>query len=392
MKSLTKLSLALAPMLGAFVSSQAAPVISLGDEMALHITGQASIRSESNVLLRSSNTKSDVAYQYTPGIELDIGSVGITDFNGRVSYRYHIIDYQDISDLDTNNNDFTSTFVYKNASLKATAALSYVELQTNTDVDYLDGSGLYSLQPGMVSRSVVNVSGYAEMSVSAKTKIGTGISYDGQNYISGSGYSDFTSFSVPFDVYTAISPKTDVSIGYVYRPVSIGESSEVAAIDHKLSLGLRGELMPKLTGYASFGWIKRDARGAGVASKSGLSFNARLNYALSPLVDVGVRLMRDYSVSPISANTTTRTGLIFVGDYKIGRSFRAGAIMGYVKTEYLDFAGRTDDYLLAGVSMSYQPNEYLNVKASYTHNNNESSMANLDYGNNILEVVASLRY
>jgi len=382
----------MAPMLGVFAFAQAAPLTSLGDAMAMHVTGEAGIRSESNVLMRSSNEKSDVAYQFTPGVELDLGTAGISDVNGVISYRYHITDYSDLSDLNSRNNDLRSVISLKNADYKVTGSLSYIEMQTNQDVNIAEDNGVSSLQPGLVSRSVLDVSGYVEMSVSPKTKIGTGVGYNDQNYVNGSGYTDFSNYSMPFDVYMALTPKIDFTAGYLYRPVIVGQSDAVAATDHRVSLGLRGELMPKLTGYANIGFMKRNSRNEGMKGDSGMSLDARLNYAVSPLVNLGAKAMRDYSISPVSANTTTRTGLIINGDYKMSRMFGAGVTMGYIKTEYLDASNRTDDYLVAGLSMTYRPSEYLNVRASYTYNNNDSTAAALEYGNNILEVVASFRY
>jgi|GEM_PF-3801100 len=390
MKSLTKLSIALAPMLGAYLSMQAAPVMMLGEEMALHFTGQAAIRSESNVLLRDSNKKSDMSYRYSPGIELDLGSVGVTDFNGKICYSYNVIEYNDLNDLDSENDDFNSVFNYKNANFKVSGGLVYREVQTPQDI-LSDENSIMVLEPGLLSRSVVNANAYAEWALSAKTKLGTGVTYADQNY-SASGYSNYSSISVPVDFYYSLSAKTDLSLGYVYRPVFIGDGDSVDAVDSLLTLGLRGELMPKLTGYARFGWMGREGRSSSLSDKSGITMSASMNYEVSPLINVGTRIMRDLSFASLSGVSTIRTGLISKASYNISRQFSAGASVGYIKTEYQDNYDRDDDFIILGMSVSYHPNEYLNVTASYNHNANDSTIEASDYNNNILEVIASFRY
>ncbi|MBN1404846.1 MAG: outer membrane beta-barrel protein [Opitutales bacterium] len=390
MKSLTKLSIALAPMMGVFASAQAAEPITLADGITMHITGQVTMRSESNVLLRESNEDSDLSFDYTPGLELNIGKSGVTDLNGVVSYRYHIIEFSDNHSLDSRNDDFKTNLVYSNANFVAKGHLSYVELQTNQDVAELTSGGLLTIEPGRVSRSIINASAYGEMSISPKTKIGTGISYVRQNYIESLGYNDVAKMVVPVDLYLAVSPKTDFIVGASYGSLMLGDSNSSDANDFNLNVGVRGELMPKLHGSARVGWMSRDGRS--IEDQDGISFDADLKYDLTPLSTLTLRGMRDLSASSTSSQTTTRTGIIGYADFRLASVFQAGGNLGYIKTEYEDASGRDDDYMMAGAYVGYIPNEYVNVKLSYSYKDNDSNYNSVDYNNNVLEVVASFRY
>ncbi len=385
MKSLTKLSIALYPILG-LVSTAQADVGELADSLKLHVTGQAILRSESNVTQRSTGEISDLSMEYVPGLELNIGKKGAA-LNAKVAVKYHIIEFNDQKDLNAENDDFSAVVNYKSAGLTSRAFLSYVEQQSNTDVYNLN---IASLEPGLVSRSEVNGGVYGELAVSPKTKLGTGFTYTDQNYVN-AGYTGFSTLTIPVDLFMAISAKTDLVVGASYSPVKIGDNDSADAIDSRLTVGLRGEILPKVTGSARVGWMSREGRG-NLDDKNGISLEGNLMYSMSPLVDLNVKLMRGYSVSPTTSNTTLRTGVLTFANYKLSKQFNLGGSFGYIMTEYEDSSDRDDNYLTAGAYMTYAPNEYLNVRVAYTYNDNDSNKQSVDFKNSILSVSASFRY
>jgi hypothetical protein len=389
MKSMKHLATLLTPVFCAGLTAHGA--FSVGDNLSVYFTGEAATRYESNVMLVDSSReeKGDTVVIFTPGIILNAGKPGVTDFSGQAMYRYKVYSYCDLSELDTENNDFSSSFTYKDASFKLTGAASYQQAQTNTDLSGEDTADL--LQPGRVKRSVYSANSYAEMSVSPKTKFGMGIAYSLQDY-SFANYTDFSSISLPFDFYYAITPKTDISVGYQYRLVYVGSSDSQDALDQTINIGLRGEILPKLTGFIRIGATNRDSEDSlGGKNETGISFAGQLSYAMSPLMTIGARITRDYSISPSSGHTTLRTGVGAVGTYKITRTVSFGGNLSYYITDYT-MDGRDDNYLATGVFASYQPNEYFNFKLGYDYNLNDSNRQAGDYSNNILQAVATFRY
>lgn len=389
MKSITHLTTLLTPVLFAGLSAQGA--LSVGENVSVFFTGEAGSRYESNVMMVDSSRqeKSDTVFYFTPGIILNAGKPGATDFSAQAMYRYKMYAYCDLSELDTQDNDFSSSFNYKNASFKLTGAANYLEAQTNTDLSGADTADL--LQPGRVDRSIFSANTYAEMSVSPKTKIGTGISYSLQDY-SFYNYEDFSSISIPFDFYYSISPKTDISIGYQYRPIYVGSGDTKDALDQTVNIGIRGDILPKLSGFLRVGLTNRDySDGSRGSDNTGLSFSGNLTYTMSPLFNVGVRLTRDYSVSPSSGNTTLRTGAGLLASYKMTSTVSFGGNISYYTTDYVS-DDRNDDYVAVGVFASYQPNEHFNVKVGYDYNLNDSNRQAGDYSDNILQASATFRY
>jgi len=389
MKSIQHLATLLTPVFCAGLSAQAA--FSAGDNVSLYFTGEAGAKYESNVMLVDSSReeKGDTVIFFNPGVILNAGKPGVTDFSAQAMYRYKVYSYCDLSDLDTENSDFSGSFTYKDASFKLTGAASYQEAQTNTDLSGEDVADL--LEPGRIERSIFNTNAYAEASISPKTKIGTGIAYSLQDY-SYANYTDFSSISVPFDFYYAITPKTDISLGYQYRPVYVGSGDSQDALDQTISIGVRGDILPKLTGFFRIGLTNREYESSmGDDDDSGFSFSGTLSYEMSPLVKLGARLTWDYSVSPSSGNTTLRTGTGIVASYKMTETVSFGGNLSYYITDYVA-DDRDDNYLATGFFASYQPNEYFNVKAGYDYNLNESNRQAGDYSNNILQVVATFRY
>lgn len=389
MKSMKHLATLLTPVFCAGLTAQGA--FSLGDNLSVYFTGEAATRYESNVMLVDSSReeKSDTVVIFTPGIILNAGKQGVTAFSGQAMYRYKVYSYCDLNELDTENDDFSASFVYKDASFKLTGAASYLEAQTNTDLSGEVTADL--LEPGRVERSVFNANTYAEMSVSPKTKFGMGIAYSLQDY-SFASYTDFSSITLPFDFFYAITPKADLSVGYQYRLVYVGSGDTHDALDQTVNIGIRGEILPKLTGFFRVGITNRDYESTlGDGDESGLSFSGQLSYAMSPLVTMGARIIRDYSVSPSTGHTTLRTGMALLGTYKMTPTVSFGGNFSYYVTDYTK-DGRDDNYFATGLFASYQPNEYFNVKLGYDYNLNDSNRRSGDYSDNILQVVATFRY
>lgn len=390
MKPLKHLSALLTPVLFAGLSANAA--FPIGDSVSVFVTGEMGTRFESNVLLmnKDGNETSDTVVYYTPGIVINAGKPGVTDFNSQVVYRYKVYSYNRLHALNVQDNDFSSTFSYKDSGFSVRGGFSYLEAQTNQDFNSNQSADY--LEPGRVDRSVYNGNAYAEMSVSPKFKLGMGSTYSLQDY-SAAGYSDFCSIAIPFDVYYSISPKTDISLDYEYRPIYIGGRNDHEATDQEIGVGIRGDLLPKLTGYMRVGLVSRDYCGqlSNRDDDSGLSFSGNLSYEVSPLMNVGVRLTRDYSISPSTADTTMRTGAGIVASYNLTKTISLSGNVTYYDTDYTN-AGRTDHYFAGGIGASYQPNEYFNFRVGYDYNKNDSNRNSGDYDDHILQVVATVRF
>lgn len=389
MKSLTKLSFAVVPLIGALSSANAA--LTLGDSVNVNFLGTVSSKYESNVLLvRNSggDTKGDTSVTIAPGILLSYNNPQVSDFSGSLNYNYRITSFRNYNDLNTQDNNLSGQVVYALSGMNVRGTLSYVEAHTNVDLDPLSASEVLA---GRVDRNVLSVGAVADMQFSPKTSVDFGALYLLQAYDT-LGYTDNTSLSIPINFYHALTAKTDATLDLTYRTVWLGSQNSANATDMSVMMGLRGEISPKITGYLRGGFTSRDNRSlADGTDKTMLTFSGSLNYEVSPLLSLAATLNRDFGVSSYTRGSTERTGGGLSATYHFIDSFSAGASLNYWNTKYQGY-DRTDDYIVTSVFASYAPNENLNFRVAYNYNVNNSDSLFADYDNNVLEVSASIRF
>jgi polysaccharide biosynthesis protein VpsM len=156
-------------------------------------------------------------------------------------------------------------------------------------------------------------------------------------------------------------------------------------------VGVRGNMTPKLTGFLRAGYQTRDAGNSGLSETSGLAFSGDLAYQINPMASLSLGLLRDMSISPVSANTTMRTGGSIRGTYKVSKTVLLRASLVYYDTDYSN-STRNDGYFVGGVGATYKPNKYLSISADYNGCLNNSNVTVLDYNDNVLQVAVSVRY
>lgn len=387
MKSLTKLSLAAATASVLPVFVQAAPLVSFGDNVDLYFNGEATARYETNVLLAPDalGKDEDTVFVFSPGLELVSGLAGQTALSANVIYRHHFLTYVDNDELDTDNADLDATVQFNGSRFTFTGDLSYLETQQNT----ITGIGSAGLTPGRVDRSIFAWSGYGEYEATSKVSVGAGLQTSNTDYKT-LGYRDTFSASVPVDVYYAITPKVDLSVGYRYRETDVEGSWDYD--DHFFNVGARGELAPKLTGNVRVGLQTREFQAPGLDNEDFVALSAGLSYALSPLAQISLNLDRDYVVNPINGNTIERTGGTIGGSYAFSQVLTGNAYFGYFYSEYPQDSDREDDFYNVGLSLSYTPNEYVRLTGGVVHYKNDSSLVSNDFDNTLIEFSAALRY
>ena len=387
MKSLTKLSLAAG--IACTTALQAAPLLSLGDSIDVFFDGGATVRHESNVLRANTNEQSDTLFIFSPGFEVIAGRPGETDFGVRVLYRHNFLTYVDMDDLDADHPDFTLELSADSAFLSYRGSVRLYETQSTASLSIVDPT------PGMVERAIKEFANYVEMELTPKSSIGTGFDYNQINYDRSSpfGYTDYSNWAIPVDLYYEVTPKMDASIGYRYRSVNVGELSPTGASqdaeDHFFNVGLRNELLPKLTGFAKVGFVRRELDVGG--SDDSFFASANLNYEVTPLLDVRLSGYRDFGVSQTGGSSTIRTGINVQGIYELSPVLSAAGTVGYAETDYRSGA-RNDDFYNLGVSLTYSPNQYFRVTGGYTYAKNSSTSSFYEFENNVLELSALFRY
>ena len=91
----------------------------------------------------------------------------------------------------------------------------------------------------------------------------------------------------------------------------------------------------------------------------------------STIVEEGASVAVNYAVTPV-----------IVGNLNLR----------YANANYHDGTGREDEYINAGLSLSYSPSDFIRLSAGYIYQYNDSNLAGSSFENRIVNFSASLRY
>jgi len=204
----------LAMTAGALFPSLAAgaPLISIGDHIDVFFEGSAGIQYNTNVFNDPSNEEEDLAFIFSPGLEVSLGR----NASGNITLRYfeEIVRYSDLDNIDRNNSNVFLDGSYETARSSFTLSASWQEVTQNTsDVN---------LQGVLVDREIGQVFGGGEYEITPKTSVRGGIRFiDTQFDDETQLFNDRQSVTVPVTFFYEYSQKLDVGLGYRYRNTDI---------------------------------------------------------------------------------------------------------------------------------------------------------------------------
>lgn len=384
MKSQLKLLTGAAVSLSAITTLSAAPLVALGDGAALFFKGTASAEYQSNIFRDADDEESDTIFIFTPGLELEIGRVSGSTLSGTISIAEQFKLYSDNSDLDTENFLANAALDYRGGSLSASLMASFAQLDSTSATSEANVPGI------IVEREESRLKGYAEYTFSSLLSVGAGAGYFKQDYTT-AGFIDSETYTVPADIYYELSPKLDLSVGYVYKTVEFDAANAAEFDSHFFNVGARGEILPKLSGRAKVGFELRDVENDD--SKTTYAMEAALSYVPTSLLTIDLGLDRSYQAgSTATGSVYTNTEANLAARYAITNMISTSARAFYAMRNYDAGSLREDDVYGGGISVNYDPNDYVTFSAGYTYTKVDSNVDAISYDNNILNVSASLRY
>ncbi|MCC5790037.1 MAG: outer membrane beta-barrel protein [Opitutales bacterium] len=358
----------------------ASPLISIGENGAIFFNSSATFQWNDNIFLDSQNEVEDFIFILTPGLEfsvLDTGDVGL-----RLFYREDFYLYADNSHLDFNASHVDADFNYNTEVLEFRAGAALQQTRQNTQDVNIEGN--------QVRRTVLSGEMQGEYAFSDIFSVGLGFTVRDTDYKNQS-LRDNTVYTVPVDVYYAVTPLTSLSFGYRYRYSDVQGTGTGNATDHFFNIGARGEFTPALEGRIFAGYQYRDFENIG--SIDGLSYGADVNYEFTPLLQGFFTLERDYRLNS-AGGTVEATGAYFRLDYSIDPKVTLKGGISYYHHDYRRGAasGRRDDYVVLNLGGDYTLNEYTSISANYRLRNNESNRFASEFTNNTISLSASVRY
>ncbi len=358
------------------VTVQAAPFLAIGDNAELFVTATTGVRYEDNTLLTENNTVDDVVLQFVPGIELIFGKNSL--YSGSFVAQESITHYLDNDSIDSNLESFFFKSDYAFSRLSMSLDASYKMLEQNSR-DVTNAATL-------TRRDTYDVSFNGEYGLTEKIKFGSGVSYSNTNYKT-AGFNDSKSYTVPVNLYYAITPKVDLSIGVRHHETIIESAPDFK--DDYYNIGARGEFTPKLSGHFSVGFTDRQPEAGKSSSLIGMDFD--LSYAFSPKTNFTFNASNDFSASSVGGTSQEVLSFTFGGTTQITSQLSTSASVTFQQADYTP-GGRSDDFIVFNISASYAFNQHISTSLTYNFQQNDSSLAGASFTANVISLNASFRY
>ena len=386
MKKLLLLS-ASASLLSSAAWLQASPLFSVGDNVDVFFVGSSNLRWSSNIFNDESGEVDDLLLTLTPGFEVNVGR-GESNADLRLKANYDILRYESRSGLDTELAHVRADGSYETGRLVLDASASFDENQSASD-DAGAGGELFESE-------ALGADLNGEYQFSPKFSFGAGLSYDETKYVSSNAtgsFADRETVVVPVNVYYELTPKVDLSFGYVRTETDVTAApgnftTAYEQVSEYYSVGARGDLLPKLTGSFDLGYTENDLTNEGM-----FGANLDFSYAVSQKLNSSLSLSRDFGVG--GAGDSTESSSVKLGaTYSIDHQYSVAANVGYDVRDYVLGAdeGREDDQFSAGLRLNYVLDQNWRFSTGYDYSKNDSSKADSSYANHALSLSASLRY
>ncbi|MEJ1972681.1 MAG: outer membrane beta-barrel protein [Lacunisphaera sp.] len=356
--------------------------------VAVSLTLDASARRDDNVFLSSTNEVADTIVSAKPGVGLRWGQK--SEMHGSIGYAESFEHFMDGTSPNVALGNGIFEFAFDGAASAGSANASYQELyQSNSD---LAAQGVNDLiRTDLTAASV-------SLSANPWAKIGgrLGVNYADTRYRS-DGLIGNSQIGVPFDLVFNATPKTDLSLGYVFgtqRPDGGGDSSK----DHYFNVGARGQFTAKLAGTFNVGYQTRKV--GAHPDEHMLAFNGNFDYELTPRTKMTLGGSRNFNASALGAstkNTSFQLGLTT----DLSPQWQLSATASYANNEYGAGVFRPDqvapqertDHLWSGTfTASYLFTEWFSTSASYLLRDNGSTIPSVEYSDNVLSLTLGLKY
>jgi hypothetical protein len=352
------------------------PLLSFGPDVPLFLTVTGSVRRDGNVFLSSQNAQADTVYLITPGLDFH-WTGGKASLGIAASEQFSR--YQTNRELDDHLANIASSFAYAGTDVKLSAAASYQEEdQSSLNLQSSDQT---------VKHSLAAASGNGEFQVFPKTSVGVGVAFTRTVYPE-AGYTNSDEWSLPVDVYYAVTPKTDVSVGYRYdKTIEAGNVDN--SKDEFFNVGVRGEITPKLSGQVRVG-VTTYSPETGMKSRN-LGLSANLDYVLSPKTTIDLNSSSGFDTSPLGSGEKVFTvGLSAIS--KLSEAWALNLGGSYVSTNYLITPERKDGFYVANAGLNYIWTSNISFQLDYVYRKNRSTLALATFDDNVLTFSVAARF
>ena len=375
-------------------------LIQVGDAISVNMDSSLSYSHSSNILKAEKNELSDGTYKFTPGAVVNFGKPG-TKVDLRLRAYYDVLKYQDYSDLDINLFKVFFEGSY-NPSEKMKNEFSYANVEGQSGKSELSIPGA----PALVETSRINSSFSTSYRFSPFMSISSGLNISELTYDT---YTDqlasVESTNLPLNLIYHFSNKLSLIYGVSLTNKKIGErTAYISKIPVTLdgyetnsayyNVGLRGTIMPKLTGRFNIGY-HRLSFSTNTSDFNAIGATSALTWTVSPKLRTTLNFSRDFDAS--GNGSTYRSTMANISTvYSLNNDFRlslnttrGGKYYRSNASRQGEGTGRGEKLTNISLNLHYIPSKNYNFTVSYNFVKNDAIK---DYDLNEMRFTAKFKY
>ncbi len=347
-------------------------------EVFLSLEGE--IAADSNIL-SNSDELSDTIYRVTPGISWERargrGTISL-DANCEIERASEYEAY----DSENYNANFP---------LDVPATTSG-RLRGSLTAGYFDGSRISSSQNTRVAETSFNIGANGSYQVSGKVNARLGGLY---NDTTSDELADYTNSALNLGLGYNIRPTISTYLDVRFTEGSSGYSETIGSgtdtSGNAILVGVDGEITPKLTGHAGFGYDWSESETGGVVYEyTGPTYDVSLTW--SPRERTTVILEASNGIDATSTGGVDYTNIGIDLRQEIGASIVGTAGVNYRNSDFSSESRGSDDVFEATVGATYSFTRNYSIGASYTYTDSDSTLAYVTYDRSEWKLFASARF
>lgn len=375
-------------------------LIQVGDAISVSMDSSASYKHSSNILKSETNELSNGIYTITPGAVVNFGKSG-TMLDLKLRAYYDILKYQDYSDLDINLSKVYLSGSYNPSDLTS-STFSYSNVEGQSAKSELS----LAHAPALVETSTETASFFTSYRYSPKISFSLGVN---QSELTYETYSDQLaskkSTTIPFNLIYHYSNKLSVVYGISLSDTEIGERTtyfsgipfNLASYDTNsvyYNLGLKGTILPKLTGQFSVGYHTLSFS-TNTNDFNAIGATSALTWTLTPKLRTSLNFSRDFD-SAGNGRTYRHTKGTLSTIYSLNNEFKLSLNISradkYFKANPAregEDSDRSENLSNVSLNLHYIPSGNYSFAVGY---NVARSDALKDYDLNEFRLTAKLKY
>lgn len=220
--------------------------------------------------------------------------------------------------------------------------------------------------------------------------ISGGIGYARTDYLHNeAGLVDLDTFTANADVIYVLNSRRDVFVGYRFRDSATSDTG--SSQDHAVSVGVNGQILPKLNGSVRLGYQRRHYSDLGIdTSYDGFMSAISSTWTVNRRLNVTGTLSHDFQTTSTGSTTETTT-LSLDSQYAVNSRLTINANIGTGLNRYKE-GNRRDWYYTAGIGFGYTLHPRLQITGSYQYHQNYSNVSLSEFSRHTFNLGATSRW